>query len=321
MSMRLRGTMRPRKRKRRTLRCAPPSREGEENVTRKSKRVDFYFFDRKLRFKRYFQTIPNPPGSTSPSPFPPGFLPTFLTVLPRELREQIYTHIIGYKSSLYTIQPPNLVFRNTESVYLPVTPIHLLPPSLLKHPGHDSNNGTNDDDDENARITVVRELTMHFLALNIFFLRYRYNDALTRWLTLDALARDIVPGNYVRRLQVMVHPPQSAEDERPSDHDEDREYEWRMMFPVPRNAKCKAYRRQLEGDLVRLGEVVDGKCSVEVLLFVDGQFDELAGDGKDGDEGVMREWLGELAGKWRDMGKMLSVKTVDAEFLTRELSL
>lgn len=280
--------------------------------------------NRKLTFKRYFQTIPNPPesgsgsGSTS-SPFPPGFLTTFLTVLPRELREQIYTHIIGYKSSLYTIQPPNLLFRNAESVYLPVTPIHLLPPSLLKHPGHDNGN-----DDDNARITVVRELTMHFLALNIFFLRYRYNDALTRFLTHDALARDIVPGKYVRRLQVMVHPPQSAEDERPSFDDEDREYEWRMMFPVSRNAKCTAYRRQLEGDLVRLGEVVDGKCSVEVLLFVDGQFEELVGDGKDGegrDEGVMREWLGDLAGKWRDMGKMLSVKTVGAEFSTRDLSL
>ena len=117
----------------------------------------------------------------------------------------------------------------------------------------------------------------------------------------------------------MIHPPQSAEDGY--SWSGDREYEWRQIFPEPQNAKCAAYKKQLETDLVELGEVVNERCNVELLVSVGGEWEKLVGDCEAGEEGVLREWLVDLARKWRDMGKNLTVKTVGADFVSRELRL
>lgn len=229
----------------------------------------------------------------------PAFLHAFLAKLPQEIRDIVYAYIIGYTSSTYTIQPHSLFFR--QNIYLPTTPIHIIPATLtsLRHP---------------IAVVIIREIAIHLLSLNTFFLRYRYDSRILDTLSTDTKRIGCVPGQFLRKLQVMIRPPESAEDE--SHDDEEIEFQWRCLFPKPKNAKCAALRHQLEDDLKALTQVVGEKCHVEVLVFVDYYYDELVGE-----KGVMKEWLVGTARKWAKVGRCVDVKIVEADFSTRDLVL
>ena len=162
---------------------------------------------------------------------------------------------------------------------------------------------------------MIREMTVHFLSLNSFFLRYRYNATLATFLTQDHLARNVLPATHIRKLKISIRPPEGIEDD---EYDDECEYEWRHLFPIPRNAKCSAYRAQLEADLVLVREVVNQQCSVELMVHADHHGDALLGTGFEG-EGGLKDWLVGLAASWRDRGKSLSVKIVEPNYTTTEL--
>ncbi|OAL49519.1 hypothetical protein IQ07DRAFT_57939 [Pyrenochaeta sp. DS3sAY3a] len=121
------------------------------------------------------------------------------TLLPPELRDIIYTHIIGHASQIYTFQPPNLLFRlDTE---MPVAPISIIPPSLLKME-HSSANHTHPSPDQATLAALaaltVSELTSHVLRSKTWFLRYRYNGELLEFVRN--------PGVYVVGATDRHHP-------------------------------------------------------------------------------------------------------------------
>lgn len=184
-----------------------------------------------------------------PSP-PDDFLALFFSRLPQELRDLVYTFV--HKQDCWAhqitkdiiIQPPYLFLFNARTTPSMVSPYSPIPPHLclsLPPPSR-------------LLVRLVYEIAACFFTMHSFWARYRYTAALHTFLSTPFGSSGVVPGDCVRRLGVLLGPPESAEDSWRLD-DEESEYPWEAIFPVPRNGKCGMWGRQLDVDFERLGRV------------------------------------------------------------------
>lgn len=223
-------------------------------------------------------------------PLSSDFLRLFHEKLPQELRDLVYSHILGPESATWTIQPHGLYFRFDRRIA--DIPAHIIPRSLevSRHP---------------IFSTISRELATFFFAKNIILLRYRYDST-----TLDILTRlckhtGCRPVQHAKRLQIFFLPPESAEDDLYCD--EDAEFEWHHIFPRPKNVRSLAQRRQLETDLHEIGVHVNKDYDLE-FFFMISEEEWQASLGPSG----MNEWLcsikdtGRVRLLWRDWEKVIT---------------
>jgi hypothetical protein len=230
----------------------------------------------------------NLPVKAVEPPLRPSFLRLFHERLPQELRDLVYAHILGFKrGSTWTIQQNGLYFRFDPRI-APRFPTRIIPPSL----------------DETSRDpifqTVREELFAYFVSNNNILLRYRYDSTtlgiLTKPLCKHATGgRTSRPNQYsIKRLQILICPPESPEDDMFCD--EDAEFEWHHMFPEPKNARSLAHRRQLETDLGEIRMHISSlkNCDAE-FTFMISEDEWKASLGKNG----MDEWLYSIDGPGR----------------------
>lgn len=223
-------------------------------------------------------------------PLSPDFLRLFHEMLPQELRDLVYSHILGRESATWTVQPHGLYFRFDRRIADIST--RIIPRSLetSRHP---------------IFSTVRRELATYFFATNVIILRYRYDST-----TLDILTRlcnhtGCRPVRYAKRLQIFFCPPESAEDDLYCD--EDAEFDWHHIFPRPKNVRSLAQRRQLETDLQEIGHHVSEDYEKEFVFMISEQ-EWQASLGRNG----MDEWLysikdtGKVRLLWHDWEKVIT---------------
>lgn len=187
----------------------------------------------------------------SPSP---EFLRLFHEMLPQELRDLVYSHILGRESATWTIQPHGLYFRFDRRIA--DIPVRVIPQSLefSRHPIFSA---------------VRRDLANYFFATSVILLRYRYDST-----TLDSLTglcryTGCRPGRYAKRLQIFFCSPETAEDDLYCD--EDAEFEWHHIFPRPRNVRSLALRTQLETDVHEIGVHASKDCDKEFVFMISEQ--------------------------------------------------
>lgn len=184
----------------------------------------------------------------------PRFLRLFHEMLPQELRDLVYAHIIGPQSATWTIQPHGLYFRFDRRIADIPTPI--IPRSLqvLPHP---------------LFATVRREIATYFFAMNMILLRYRYDSNTLDLLTTICRHAGCRPAQYIKRLQIYFCPPESPEDDMFCD--EESEFDWHHLFPMPKNARSLAHRRQLERGLHQIGLNISNECDTEFVFMISEQ--------------------------------------------------
>ncbi|KAH8753104.1 hypothetical protein F5883DRAFT_575663 [Diaporthe sp. PMI_573] len=223
-------------------------------------------------------------------PLSPDFLKLFHEMLPQELRDMVYAHILGPESGTWTIQPHGLYFRFDRRIA--DAPTRIIPPSLetSRHP---------------IFSTVHRELVTYFFSKNTVVLRYRYDSTTLEILTRLCKHLGCRPNQYIKRLHILVCPPESPEDDMYCD--EEAEFEWHHMFPRPKNARSLAQRRQLETDLREIGLQISKDCDTEFTFMVSEQ-EWKASLGPNG----MDEWLcsikdtGRVRLFWYDWEKVIA---------------
>lgn len=220
----------------------------------------------------------------------PRFLRLFHEMLPQELRDLVYAHIIGPQSATWTIQPHGLYFRFDRRIADIPTPI--IPRSLQVSP-------------QTIFATVRREIATYFFAMNITLLRYRYDSTTLDLLTTVCRHTGCRPAQYIKRLQIFFCPPESAEDDMFCD--EEAEFDWHHLFPQPHNVRSLAQRRQLEKDLHEIGLHSNKECDTEFIFMISKQ-DWEASLGPNG----MDEWLynikdtGRVRLLWHDWEKFIT---------------
>ncbi|KAJ4305357.1 hypothetical protein N0V90_000888 [Kalmusia sp. IMI 367209] len=205
------------------------------------------------------------------------FLVLFFDILPQELRDMIYAYVIP-SHTLFIIQPPLLFTLDDRNMFEKITPYSLLPypDRRLSSPYLER---------------LLHDLTTQFFSTNTFWTRYRYTAALHTFLTTPFAGSTCFAAQHVRNLNILLAPPESAEDSGGLDSEE-AEYEWEALFPVVKNGKCKMWKAQLKGDLRAFEEILvgvqrvgEGKaCKLDVILM------DLS-DSEKGKEGNVEEWL------------------------------
>lgn len=208
-------------------------------------------------------------AGSSPSP---EFLRLFHEMLPQELRDLIYSHILERESATWTMQPQGLYFRFDRRIA--DIPARVIPRSLefSRHP---------------IFSIVRRELANYFFATNVILLHYRYESTILDIFTGFCRHTGCSPGRYAKRLQIFFCPPETAEDDLYCD--EDAEFEWHHIFPRPRNVRSLALRTQLETDVHEIGVHVSKDCDKEFVSMISEQ-DWRQSCGPNG----MDEWLSGL---------------------------
>lgn len=222
-------------------------------------------------------------------PLRPDFLRLFHEMLPQELRDLVYAHILGFERATWTIQCHGLYFRFDRRIA--DRPTRIIPESLEVSP-------------HPIFRTLRRELATYFFSTNLILLRYRYDSTTLEILTELCKHTGCRPSQYIKRLQIFVCPPESAEDDMYCD--EDAEFEWHHMFPRPKNARSLAQRRQLETDLHGIGLHISKDCDAEFTFMISEQ-EWQASLGPNG----MDEWLCSIKDKsrirlfWHDWEKAI----------------
>lgn len=229
-------------------------------------------------------------SETAGSPPDPDFLRLFHGMLPQELRDLVYSYVIGRESATWTIQPHGLYFRFDRRIA--DIPARIIPGSLEipQYP---------------IFSTIRRELATSFFATNVVLLLYRYDSTTFDILTKLCEHTGCRPAQYAKRLQIFFCPPETAEDDLYCD--EDAEFEWHHIFPRPKNVRSLALRKRLEADLHEIG-VNTNKDYDREFVFVISEQEWQESCGPNG----MNEWLcsikdiAKIRLLWRDWEKVIT---------------
>ncbi|KAL5375663.1 hypothetical protein DPSP01_011022 [Paraphaeosphaeria sporulosa] len=228
-----------------------------------------------------------------PASAPDDFLALFFSRLPQELRDLVYTFVHKWHNWPHQptkdiiIQPPYLFLSHACTIPSKTSPYSPIPPRLHLSPHPDSP----------LLARLLHDITASFFATHTFWARYRYTPALHAFLSTPFENSGVVPGDCLRRLGMLLGPPDSAEDSWGLD-DEESEYGWERMFPAARNGRCAMWRGQLEGDFTGLGRVFGGDGGGGGVGDEDGsrearEVEVYLMDGYSGDISGVEAWLGE----------------------------
>lgn len=107
------------------------------------------------------------------------------------------------------------------------------------------------------------------------------------------------PPINLTNLTVLIPPPSSPEDDMCGD--EDPEYPFSALFPIPLNTKCALLRAQLNRDMRDLAGLVGPDCRVKMLVYMG--YEEEMRRTLGGEEGMGVFWEG-VVEAWRGKGRV-----------------
>jgi hypothetical protein len=237
---------------------------------------------------------------TSAFPLSDNFLALFFDRMPQEIRDLVYGFVqrgepwVTEPLQDFVIQAPYIFVSGARTLPAKVSPYYPVPGRLSSNPSLSSSPPP----PSLLLDRLGRDIAACFFAENRFWVRYRYTDALATFLSTPFALSEVVPGERMRRLGILLGPPESAEDSYGLD-DEESEYPWDALFPEPKNGKCRMWRGQLERDFQSLGEAcgVGQTCEIKVYLM---DVYDWEGDG-------VEEWLGRWAESVNERGGRVSM--------------